>query len=62
MFHDTTTLSAELYGHLIAQLDDRTYSPDLTSREAFAAMQQLNTLRNMLDHYAANLTGEFDRL
>ncbi|MGC4935832.1 DUF222 domain-containing protein [Gordonia sp. DT30] len=62
MIDDTTTLSAELYGHLIGLLDDRTYSPDLTSREAFAAMQQLNTLRNMLDHYAATLTGEFDRL
>ncbi|MGC5246378.1 DUF222 domain-containing protein [Gordonia sp. DT219] len=55
-------LSAELYANLIAQLDDRTYSPDLTSREAFAAMQQLITLRNKVDHLAATLTGEFDRL
>ncbi|MGC5249679.1 HNH endonuclease, partial [Gordonia sp. DT219] len=65
MIDDTThfaELSAELFADLIAQLDDRTFRADITSREAFAAMQQLIVLRNMLDHYAATLTGEFDRL
>ncbi|MGC4933884.1 DUF222 domain-containing protein [Gordonia sp. DT30] len=65
MIDDTThsaELSAELFADLIAQLDDRTFRADLTSRQAFAAMQQLITLRNKVDHHAANLTGEFDRL
>ncbi|MGC5248881.1 HNH endonuclease signature motif containing protein [Gordonia sp. DT219] len=55
-------LSADLFAGLITQLDDRTFRADITSREAFAAMQQLITLRNMLDHLAATMTGEFDRL
>ncbi|MGC4933293.1 DUF222 domain-containing protein [Gordonia sp. DT30] len=55
-------LSADLFAGLIAQLDDRTFRADIGSRDAFAAMQQLITLRNMIDHLAATLTGEFDRL
>ncbi|MGC5247117.1 DUF222 domain-containing protein [Gordonia sp. DT219] len=63
---DATTHSAELpadlFAGLIAQLDDHTFRADIGSREAFAAMQQLIILRNKVDHLAATLTGEFDRL
>ncbi|MGC5248738.1 DUF222 domain-containing protein [Gordonia sp. DT219] len=63
---DATThsaeLSAELFAGLIAALDNRTFRADIGSREAFAAMQQLIILRNKVDHLAARVTGEFDRL
>ncbi|MGC5248817.1 DUF222 domain-containing protein [Gordonia sp. DT219] len=65
MIDDTTatpSLSADAFACLIKQLDDRTFRADIGSREAFAAMQQLIILRNKVDHLAATLTGEFDRL
>ncbi|MGC4935923.1 DUF222 domain-containing protein [Gordonia sp. DT30] len=58
----TPSLSADAFACLIKQLHDRTVRADLSSREAFAAMQQLIILRNKVDHLAATLTGEFDRL